>query len=210
LESPLKVACGSQQVEVAALLLRHGADPNEFSGQSALSESLRRFGRHPLTRRLLRMTTVECPLGLRCIMSAVKDLSLLEEVLASRLDFGKLDPCRAFYDGSTGIDPQDQKKLDLIFKKYKEDPEATRRSSNQAGAKLNGWYLDCFSFSRIFSHSFLASWLSIAQETAEIFCIVVFCCDEVLKPAPAERHKRKRVIWRKSEEVRVGKQPSGS
>ena len=43
-QTPLNAACSHKQIEVARLLLRHGADPNVSAGNPALVTAINYFG----------------------------------------------------------------------------------------------------------------------------------------------------------------------
>jgi len=114
-QTPLDAACSHKQIEVARLLLRHGADPNVSDRSRALVTAIKNFGRHPITSRLLRMTMPDIDLSYCLTLSTIMDPSLLEEVLASRLDF-------------SGHSPPHQSNLKAIFQDDQRDPKAARKS----------------------------------------------------------------------------------
>jgi len=86
-QTPLDAACTHKHIEVAGLLLCHGADPYVSAGSSTLTTALKNFWRHPITSRLLRMITPETKLDEA--LWFITDSRLLEEVLTSRLDFSR-------------------------------------------------------------------------------------------------------------------------
>ena len=112
-QTPLDAACSHKQIEVARLLLRHGADSNGSDRSSALLPQSRIFGRHPITSRLLRMTMPDIDLSYCLTLSTIMDPSLLEEVLASRLDFSRHSPPH-------------QSNLKAIFQDYQRDRKSFR------------------------------------------------------------------------------------
>jgi len=113
-ETPLNAAISNGRSEAAALLLHYGADPNIPGERDTfpLTSSIKTLRSHPITSRLLRMTTPSTDFSFD--LSSMSP-SLLEEVLASRLDF------------SRHSSPW-QSNSEAIFQDYQRDPKAARKS----------------------------------------------------------------------------------
>jgi len=164
-QTPLDAACTHKHIEVAGLLLCHGADPYVSAGSSTLTTALKNFWRHPITSRLLRMTMPDTDLSYCLTLSTIMDPSLLEEVLASRLDFSRHSPPH-------------QSNLKAIFQDYQRDRKSFRLKQGIDG-----------NTALIFPLWFFFNCLCclLAREAAEVFCIIVFCCDGLLQQVPVER-----------------------